>query len=117
MTKQIEVDITIKVLCDTRALLEQGWCQGAARRLCSDGSMAYCVGRALHVALGGYDSKSKLDYVRISNIVARAALPFGTIHDIPGWNDDPGRTKKEVLAVMDKAIALSLGLPESDPAA
>jgi hypothetical protein len=72
-----------------RRRIEDGWCQGVMRRrgaVCAIGAISRNAG-ALEV-------------------LYRA---FGEGH-IPKWNDTPGRSKEDVLALYDRAITLSLTL-------
>jgi hypothetical protein len=70
-----------------RRRIEEGWCQGAVRK------------RGAVCAMGAIS-----DNVEALVVLYRA---FGG-PGIPRWNDMPGRSKEDVLALYDRAIALSL---------
>jgi hypothetical protein len=70
-----------------RRRIETGWCQGAMRTrdgVCAVGAVSF-----------------NEDALRI---LQRALGRDG----VPSWNDTPTRTKHDVLALYDRAIALSL---------
>jgi hypothetical protein len=84
-----ELSPTTQALIAGRRRIEVGWCQGAMRTregVCAVGAVSFHVDalRVLQTALGR--------------------------DGIPGWNDIPTRTKDDVLALYDRAIALSLNL-------
>jgi hypothetical protein len=71
-----------------RRRIEEGWCQGSMRTregVCAIGAISYNP--------------------KAIEVLYRA---FGEDRYIPKWNDAPGRSKEEVLALYDRAIALSL---------
>ena len=100
MTSEIKVSDVLK---RARSRIQRGWTQGALRRarpfpLSLIFPPQYCVIGAL--ILG--------DSVRIGPALRRMNL---TVHGIEryatleSYNDAPGRTKREVLALYDQAIA------------
>jgi hypothetical protein len=71
-----------------RRRIEEGWCQGAMRTregVCAVGAISYNP--------------------KAVEVLYRA---FGGRSSIPRWNDTPGRSREDVLALYDRAIALSL---------
>lgn len=96
----------LEILRGARALLvDKGWVQGVAA---VDGD-GYCVGSskatvcrlcalgAIWRSAGGSLTKEAIDVEAVMNKVAGGS--------IAEFNDAPGRTKDEVLAAFDKAIA------------
>lgn len=85
-----------KTLIKARALIEQGWTQGAMERGVP-GSMSYCVVGALRKA------KDYRSCFGVERTVFYRANSLRT--DIESWNDSRVRTKAQVLEAFDKAIA------------
>lgn len=87
----------VEFLKAVRAIIEKGWTQrvfarDAQGKPVSSGSkeaVSHCVVGAAR-AVG--------DIARLHSIMWR------DIYNIPEWNDDPRRTKGEVLAMLDKFI-------------
>ena len=91
----IELSPITKTLMKGRKRIEAGWCQGAFRM----GGAVCAVGAV---------SEDPDDPV-VSTALKVLESAFGSaVTDIPEWNDSPDRTKEEVLALYDRAIALSL---------
>ena len=92
----------LKVLQDAKPLLKQGWTQGAYARNTDNKPMDYadpravkfCFAGALYKAGGGYG---------IIEIIQDMISPRPDV--MFEWNDDKKRTQKEVLTVLDQAIA------------
>jgi hypothetical protein len=86
------------VLRQSRELVANGWHRGWTRKLIGD-KYHFCALGAMTEAWW-----SARDRVALSDVLSRfhAALPPG--FGVAGFNDAPGRTKEEVLAVFDKAI-------------
>jgi hypothetical protein len=79
-----------------RRKVEAGWCQERMRRA---GSV--CMIGALSVT--DYDS-----FVQAEELFLQAIRLLGyTFTSVPSFNDEPGRTQREVLAVFNRAIELS----------
>lgn len=117
---------TREILIEAKRLIEEkGWTQGVFARdstglfidMTSGDACSYCAGGAICVA--GWRANSNRaelallgtihPYVAYSAQLAllSAICPPGTYNalaDIASWNDDPHRTKAEVLAAFDKAI-------------
>lgn len=109
MTSKEELIRAKEVLIRGRARLEKGWCQGASAR----DENGYTVGANLPVATSfcifgalTYEDRydGTLDARQLVREVLGAKLGDGAIAT---YNDAPGRTKEEVLALVDKAIALA----------
>jgi len=89
----------VEKLKAARALLAKGWCQcsyandkhGRQVGSYSHEAVEFCISGALGRVDGDID---------LHRIVERV-----TEYSIPVYNDRPGRTQDEVLAVMDKAIS------------
>ena len=89
-----------------RARIERGWCQG------------YYGDAAGNVCLLGAIRERKYRYNGLVGHLA-AAIEGGMPHDrmwrsptVMGFNDAPGRTKEEVLALIDRAIERALAPAE-----
>lgn len=93
---------TIEILKGARALIEKGWCQGryatdtngapASER--SDNAVCFCISGALFRLGAGAGAPA--------SYAVRAAIDYAYL---VAWNDKRGRTKEQVLAAFDKAIA------------
>lgn len=84
----------LKVLLEAVKTIEQfGWIQGEG----GTDIRGYCMLGAMHSAALGWNifNKCKLPVAKVLNV---------STHSIDKWNDTPGRTKEEVLAVFRKAI-------------
>ncbi len=98
-----------EVLIRGKERLERGWCQGASARDASGNksdpespnAASFCVFGAMHEREGPYASDRARELIRR---VLGAKLGDGAIAI---YNDTPGRTKEEVLALVDKAINLA----------
>lgn len=102
----------LAILKEARALIdEKGWTQGAHARddrgviveTESPKAVCFCVSGALRQARVNL-------HEGLFDGLAGAADWFkeaAAIRSIPAWNDAPTRTKVDVLAVFDKAIALA----------
>lgn len=74
-----------------------GWCQGDEKAMGHDGKLGYCTATAMCDG----DLKSSLDAIgflkKVNGIDDKAGIFV--------WNDAPERTKEDVIAAYDKAIA------------
>jgi hypothetical protein len=77
-------------------LIERGWCQDSL--LEKNGEV--CLLGAL-----GYQCSSDHALTPAARAIAQVLRLVHTSGSIALWNDDPRRTKAEVLAVLDQAIA------------
>lgn len=89
-----KLDDVTKLLIEGRERIEQGWCQHKTRE-----RGAVCVIGALHDGRSGVDEPY---YAAMRRLGRAVGLAWSLL---PLWNDAPGRTKDEVLAAFDKAIA------------
>lgn len=77
-----------QALIEVRQLLiDEGWCQHASENNLGQ----HCLMGALNIV--DHDGKAYLYLYSLTN------------HDVCRWNDAPGRTFEEVIALLDKAIA------------
>jgi hypothetical protein len=101
-------DIANILECAAKLIETKGWTQGSYARDANDGAVSsldknaecFCIIGALsHVSLG-YDSNTR-----------RKAYQFATniIHNerLTTWNDDPARTKEEVITFLKSAAELA----------
>lgn len=92
-----------EILIAAKANIEKGWCQGVPAIDAygnpvlpgAESACAFCILGALRRA-GGFTGA-----VDARNAIAEL-VPHGLVAN---WNDTAGRTKEEVLALFDKAIA------------
>lgn len=101
---------THEVLVAARNLIDQdGWWQSGHG--CSEGE--HCVGLAL-LACGRNDDAERAAYVAFADATGLdVSWPTGIdVTPIYNWNDDPSRTKAEVLAAFDRAIAATAPPPD-----
>lgn len=98
---------TLDVLKEARALIaDKGWCQGVYARNANGNATdlhgrhaaAFCAEGAMFCAAGEGFAENALSFFA-------DAIPSGYRRGYLSWNDEPGRTKEEVLAAFDRAIA------------
>ena len=94
MTKIADILRNGKLLIETH-----GWGQG-------DGAMPPRGGYCVLTAIGGDEGDYHYDAIRLFER-ANGIGPTGFGISVIGWNDAPERTKEEVFAAFDKAIALA----------
>lgn len=100
-----------QVLEGARGLLENRW----ARGYYTDGLGGYCLAGAINISAGEMqDVRGTITYAAHDREVKKVAFearllacnflpePFETL---PTYNDAPGTTQQDVLAVLDKAIS------------
>lgn len=94
----------VVVLKKARALIEQGWTQGAFKRYTDnpDRPIEYCAVGAIREA-----SNSEVwgELYDAGICLSTALRGMAYTHDPIEFNDAPGRTREEVLEMFDKAIA------------
>jgi hypothetical protein len=105
----------VRVLLATRRLVRVGWCQGAWAK-CGWLTVDAHSPLAHRWCLVGAFSRAAMtvpDYPAQARFMARyrAEQLFVAAIGVPGmlielWNDRPGRTKRQVLEMLDRAIAL-----------
>lgn len=98
---------TIEILKEARRrIIEKGWSQGALYRDFKGEPIIFSKGRVIcsFCTMGAvlFSSKGMNSYYtdRALEVLERF-VPDGLI---PRWNDDPTRTKEEVIALFDRAI-------------
>ncbi len=92
-----------------RVLLEKGWTQGAFSRD-ESGDATYGTGQkpTSWCVLGAlYEGSEPPLCVRTRKVLDDAIGPSG-YDSIYEWNDAPGRTKTEVIGLMDRVIAAAV---------
>lgn len=92
-------------LMHAKTLIKRGWCQGAGNRETRSWfrrKTSYCSFGAMRAVSGG-------DYMRGVELAAIFNAANGNhlqlLKELWAWNDAPERTKADVLAAFDKAIA------------
>lgn len=93
----------IAALTHARDTIEAGWCQGRGVLVRSHGGTAYCAVAAIAKASRSDSGFAICALLRAIPEAAPTPLGYET-KSIVRWNDTPGRTKEEVLAVFDRAI-------------
>lgn len=87
----------IDVLTEARNLVEAGWTQGRFREV-DDTEVRHCAAGAVYAVEGpGHGAADR---------ALRAALPPRYDRSTVAFNDEPGRTKAEVVALFDLAIEM-----------
>lgn len=92
-------------LTAVRKLIEQGWTQGHYARnaegdvadLMDNDACTFCLRGAIY-RVTGYDEGKYLPIIQLLN---------SRVYSFPGiinWNDAPGRTKAEVLDLIDETL-------------
>lgn len=87
-------------------LIERGWCQRVMARNQFGEEVFYNNSDACEWCLSGACAKVGLWWGKLIQEVRKVAGlgdVFVTGETVPGWNDVPGRTKEEVLAVLRQA--------------
>jgi len=93
----------VEVLKRARALVNAGWIRGHWEGRSSNGGVLYCLGGAILVAAGYQVRDNTCPTIRAFNMAAFGEPSFDT-RFIVQFNDAGGRTKEEVLALLDKVI-------------
>lgn len=79
----------------------RGWCQGDGKVFDPLRRYGFCVGSSLGpVTFDNPEMTKVCDMFKIANGIS-------LLSGLGDWNDAPERTKEEVLAAFDKAIALA----------
>lgn len=120
-----EMAVVARILAHAARIVGRGWCQDALARDCQ-GTAVYlddpnatnfCASGAIRVAARGLENEEEM-YVRAVTCVAcsvedgphffRPRNPGGRRQFfIAYWNDNPQRTKAQVVATLRKAAALA----------
>lgn len=90
----------LEVLRGARAVVQAGWMQGEWE---SQDGTAHCLGGAIFVAMGLDDEQGVYEENKALDVIR--ALGFERLARLVEWNDADARSKAEVLALIDEAIA------------
>lgn len=92
-------ELTLQALQDGRKRIETvGWCQGSYKRYNP------LTGQAVSFCMVGSIFESRLSLVASDGAISLLSLAVDG--PVAAWNDEPSRTKEEVLAAFDVAIAM-----------
>jgi hypothetical protein len=111
-------DATLAALTATRALIAQGWTQGASWRGSFFHGICHCLTGAVavadtHASIMNFDFKkdripefcSSLTILALSEQIADDGLFDHHFERLQEWNDADYRTQDDVLNLIDRAIA------------
>lgn len=86
--------------CKTKEILEtHEWIQHRSKMRMSNGEVGYCLLGAMQEAYFELDLRAgSFAYADLIYKITAETNTFG----IPTWNDAPGRTKEEVIAIVEK---------------
>ena len=90
-------------LAEARKLIAQGWTQGKNKRVVN-GVECYCISGAIHQA-APYDEPKGLEFAALFLSLRADDFYLSSSTNLTEWNDTPGRTQEDVLALIDRAIA------------
>jgi hypothetical protein len=90
-------------LAEARKLIAQGWTQGAYKRVVN-GVECWCISGAIDKAAPD-DKPNELAFAALFHALGDDDLYLSSSSNLTGWNDAPGRTKEDVLALIDRAIS------------
>jgi hypothetical protein len=100
----------VQILREARVLLEKGWCQGVLSSCYENGAPTrFCMIGAIDQAartIAYRDHNTPYSISAYAHDTVRKVLCVPRVSD---WNDTRGRTKAQVLEVMDYAIAKAAG--------
>ncbi|WP_158809644.1 hypothetical protein [Beijerinckia sp. L45] len=96
---------TQKALAGTRSIVEKGWCQGAFARNQIGDVVLVDAPEACSFCLIAAISKSTAGSEAWGNAVFAFKSAIGWNSALSTWNDQPDRTRDEVLAAIDAGIA------------
>jgi hypothetical protein len=101
-------DQVADVLDDAADLLErEGWIQGALH-----GAVGHCADGALEIASCRYNASANTDMWLAATDALGECIGFEH-STIPGWNDNPARTKQQVLDTFRAAAKQERMRPET----
>jgi hypothetical protein len=92
-----------QVLTEARKLIAQGWTQGEYKRVIN-GVECWCISGAMGQASPDYKPRD-LAFAALFYALGDDDLYLSSSSNLTEWNDTPGRTQEEVLALIDRAIA------------
>jgi hypothetical protein len=104
--KKADKPQVLKVLRRMKTLLRKGWTQNVSARNAKGYATLFTAADATRFCLLGaeyraaYELESQVPIEAVEPLLRRCAKA----RNIPDYNDDPKRTKKEILAVVDCAI-------------
>lgn len=116
-TTFVELDEVTRVLKDARDIIEKGgWCRGQQRdergRHCVIGAISVAIrkdGDPPRAKVGFFSYQQHKLYRKVIDRFVTTALKGGNVivseGTVTNWNDGIARSKKQVLAKFDKAIA------------
>jgi hypothetical protein len=90
-------------LAEARKLIAQGWTQGEFKRVV-DGVECWCISGAIDKAASDYKPNG-LAFAALFHALRADDFYLSSSTNLIEWNDTPGRTQEEVLALIDRAIA------------
>lgn len=95
-----------KILSDARKLIQGGWCRNAASKLIGD-KMHYCLSGAISTAstrqAGDYWDPGEQQARNAVNSAINDRFPLRIVTMI-GFNDDFVKDKRQVVALLTKAL-------------
>jgi len=92
-----------QVLIEARKLIAQGWTQGEYKRVV-DGVECWCLLGAMDQAAPYYKPRD-LALAAVFYALGDDDLYLSSSSNLTEWNDAPDRTQKDVLDLIDRAIA------------
>lgn len=107
---EISREHQLAVLVEARALIAKGWTKGRAMLADMHGNRRYCAVGAVDVAATNQQgttppgASTSSVAIRVLERIRRHLPKQSHMPCIVDWNDDPCRTREEVLAVFDTEI-------------
>lgn len=95
VSPEVFVGPVTKELMDGRIRVELGWCQGR-----------FVDERGFVCALGALGRRAESTRMFATELYLKKALPVANCVVVE-YNDEPGRTKADILALYDRAIELA----------
>jgi hypothetical protein len=92
-----------QVLTEARKLIAQGWTQGEYKRVVN-GVECWCISGAMGQAAPDYKPNG-LEFAALFRALRADDFYLSSSTSLIEWNDTPGRTQEDVLALIDRAIA------------
>jgi hypothetical protein len=101
----------LELLHEANALVARGWCQGAEARDIAGGGVDACSMNAVEWSLLGALQAVAFrdDLTEIEDIGLAVAMIAELIEDpsLAGWNDDAGRSQRQVCGLLGRAEQLA----------
>jgi len=106
------VSKTVELLRNMRSAIDKGWCQGVSSRnrqgnpvvSYSDEASHWCLIGSVHAKLP-IPSPSIIS--SIFDIITKLLADRNEKPDLAMYNDNPARTKEEILELLDEAISVA----------